>query len=94
MVQCMETWFLADKATLAQYYGNGFKQSALPPNPTIEVISRKDVFEGLVRATAATRKGQYHKTRHAFDILERLDPEAVRQQSPHAAALFATLLGK
>jgi hypothetical protein len=94
MVQCMETWFLADKATLAHYYGNGFKQSALPPNPMIEAITKEDVFEGLDRATAATKKGQYHKTRHAFDILERLDPEAVRQQSPHAAAFFATLLGK
>jgi len=92
MVQCMETWFLADKAKLAEYYGDGFKQSALPPNLRIEAISKTDVFEGLHRATAATAKGSYHKTRHAFDILERLDPEAVRQHSPPAAALFATLL--
>jgi hypothetical protein len=92
MVQCMETWFLADKAVLAQYYGDGFRQSALPPNPIIEAISKTDVFEGLHRATAETTKGPYHKTRHAFEILERLDPEAVGRQSPHAAALFATLL--
>jgi len=92
MVQCMETWFLADKAVLAQYYGDGFRQSALPPNAAIEAISKRDVFEGLQRATATTKKGPYHKTRHAFDILARLDPEAVRQQSPYATALFATLL--
>jgi Domain of unknown function (DUF4276) len=94
MVQCMETWFLADKAILAQYYGHGFNQSALPPNPVIETIPKKDVVEGLKRATAATKKKQYHKTQHGFDILERLDPRTVEQHSPHASALFATLLGR
>jgi Domain of unknown function (DUF4276) len=94
MVQCMETWFLADKAKLAKYYGDGFKESALPQNPTVEAISKKDVFEGLRRATTATTKGSYHKTLHGFDILERLDPENVRQQSPHAARLFTFLLAR
>jgi Domain of unknown function (DUF4276) len=87
MVQCMEAWFLADKGKLAEYYGN-----ALPANPRVENISKKDIFDGLDRATAATIKGAYHKTRHAFEILERLDPGTVQQHSSHAAALFATLL--
>jgi hypothetical protein len=94
MVQCMEAWFLTDKAMLAQYYGDGFKQSALPPNPRIEEIPKGDVFDGLDRATVATSKGAYHKTRHGFDILERLDPGTVQQRSPFAAALFTILLMK
>jgi hypothetical protein len=88
----MEAWFLTDKVMLAQYYGDGFKQSALPANPKIEEISKGDVFNGLDRATVATSKGAYRKTRHGFDILERLDPAAVQQRSPFAAALFTLLV--
>ncbi len=91
MVQCMEAWFLADKAVLAEYYGNGFRQSALPQNPRIEEVSKRDVLHGLERATVETSKQAYHKTRHGFDILERLSPEAVRNGSPFAAALFEVL---
>lgn len=94
MVQCMEAWFLTDKANLADYYGNGFNQSALPRNPRIESIPKSDIFSGLDRATAATTKGGYHKTQHAFEILESLDSATVRQASPFADALFATLLAR
>jgi hypothetical protein len=91
MVQCMEAWFLTDKAALAGYYGNGFRQSALPRNPRIEEISKRDVLYGLERATVETTKQAYHKTRQGFDILERLSPIAVRDGSPFAAALFEIL---
>jgi len=94
MVQCMEAWFLADKAMLAWYYGDGFQESALPANPKIEEIAKRDVVHGLERATVATGKGCYHKTRHGFEILGRLDPEAVQRRSPLAYALFTALLAK
>jgi hypothetical protein len=92
MVQCMEAWFLADKTTLARYYGDGFRESALPRNPRIEEIPKREVAYGLRRATEATIKGPYHKTRHGFDLLGRLDPRAVRQRSPFADAFFMVLL--
>lgn len=91
MVQCMESWFLADKAMLARYYGDGFRQSALPGNFKIEEIPKEDVFNGLKRATAKTTKGTYHKTQHAFDILELLDATAVQDASRFAAELFNVL---
>jgi hypothetical protein len=94
MVQCMEAWFLADKSALAQYYGAGFKQSALPRNPNIEEIPKRDVMNGLDRATGDTSKGHYHKTKHGFDILERIDPRSVQQRSPYAGGLFTVLLAK
>lgn len=94
MVQCMEAWFLADKEMLARYYGGGFRKSALPPNPTIEEIPKVDVASGLDRATAGTAKGPYHKTRHGFEILERLDPYVVEEHSPFAERLFAVLRGR
>jgi hypothetical protein len=94
MVQRMEASFLADKTTLARYYGDGFKESSLSPNPKIEEIPKRDVMNGLDRATVTTSKGPFHKTRHGFEILERLDPDAVQQRSPFAAALFAVLIKK
>lgn len=88
MVQCMESWFLADRAALEAFYGQGFKASALPGNPCIEAISKRDVMEGLVLATKNTTKREYHKTRHGFAILEALDPAKVRDHSPYAKAFL------
>ncbi len=95
MVQCMESWFLADKKALANYYGQGFKEQALPPNPKIEKILRKDVMEGLDAATKASKtKGAYHKTRHGFEILGLIDPKKVANASPFADSLIKTLREK
>jgi len=94
MVQCMEAWFLADIPAVAGYYGRGFRASALPGNPDIERIPKRDMMDGLHDATRATGKGAYHKTRHGFDILERIDPGGVQRRSGHAAALFALLLAR
>jgi hypothetical protein len=94
MVQCMEAWFLADIPAVEQYYGHEFKASALPGNPNIEQISKPDVMNGLHNATRATGKGPYHKTKHGFDILERIDAASVRQRSVHADALCTLLLAK
>jgi hypothetical protein len=90
----MEAWFLADKAALAEYYGDGFTESALPGNPEIERIPKRDVQTGLDKATRRTGKGTYHKTRHGFDVLTCLNPEVVRARSKFAAELFDVLLAK
>ena len=76
IVQCMESWFLADKEILAAFFGVGFKPSALPANTSIEQISKQDVLEGLKKATrACEKKGEYGKGRHSFKILAKLSPE-------------------
>lgn len=62
MVQCMETWFLADRDALATFYGQGLTAGALPKRADIENVSKKDVMDGLSRATRNTEpKGQYQK---------------------------------
>lgn len=94
MVQCMEAWFLADKAALAKYYGKKFKASALPTNPKIEEIPKREVLSGLAGATKETQKGPYHKTKHGFDLLECIDPAAVRKASGHADALIELILAR
>ena len=92
MVQVMEAWFLADQHALADYYGQGFLAASLPRQPNIELISKKDVFRALEHASKSTKtKGAYHKTKHGFDLLERIDPDLVRVASAHAERLLALL---
>lgn len=92
MVQCMEAWFLADKNTLAKYFGDGFNRNALPRQAKVESISKRDIEHGLRNATRQCKpKGQYSKRRHSFAILGRLNPERVTAASPHAKRLIRTL---
>lgn len=95
MVQCMETWFLADKDSLAAFFGNGFNSNALPKQPDIENISKDDVTSSLKKATTrCAPKGVYHKGNHSFAILAQLNPNKVTEASPHAKRLVETLLDK
>lgn len=93
MVQTMETWIVADSKALKSYYGQGFRESALPRNRNLEEVSKKDVAEGLTRATEQTQKGAYHKIRHARHLLQRIEPATVRQRCGHCERLFTTLKG-
>jgi hypothetical protein len=93
MVQCMESWFLADASTLATFYGQGFQASALPKNPNIEAVAKQDVFRALEAATRQVKsKGTYSKGGHSFAILALIDPAKVRAASPYAERLAVTLL--
>lgn len=95
MVQCMEAWFIADKPALLAYYDGGFREASLPNNPRIEQVSKADVMAGLEAATRNTKtKGAYHKTKHGFDLLGRIDPHRVRAASPRAAAFISALLAQ
>lgn len=94
MAQTMEAWLVVDQAALANFYKQGFIQNALPQNPRVEEIPKKDLFDGLHKATEKTQKGRYHKTIHAPEILKRLDVAKVRQAAPHCERLFKTLTEK
>ena len=94
MVQCMETWFLADKEALAGYFGDDFNMNSLPGRLEVEAISKSDIEAGLKAATRQCKKGQYDKGSHSFGILTELDPDKVTSGSPHAKRLISTLLKK
>ena len=91
MVQCMETWFLADKECLRDFFGNDFNDNALPRNPDIESVEKKQLFEALENATRHTQKGKYGKSAHSFKILELLNPDNIFRQSKWAKRLKETL---
>ena len=95
MVQVMESWFLADRDVLAGFYGQGFTPGSLPGQLNVELISKKDVLDGLSNASRNTKtKGEYHKTRHGFDLLGLIDPALVRAASIHAERLVTVLQGE
>ena len=91
MIQTMETWLVADTEALSNYYGQNFKQSVLPSANTLETIPKAEISQGLKRATKATQKGEYHKIRHASELLKRIDSSKVRQRCPSCDRLFNTV---
>lgn len=96
MVQCMESWFLADRERLKDFFGHGFRDSALPPaaNP-VETIAKTAVLDSLKEATRHCQpKGQYGKGDHAFKLLAQLDPAKVVAASPWANRFVDTLKQK
>ncbi len=92
MVQCMEAWFLADREALTEFYGQGFLAGSLPGQPDIEQIPKRSLLPALRHASKQTTKGPYDKTRHAFALLARIDPQKVRGASDHAGRLFDVLI--
>ena len=92
MVQVMESWFLADKRELADYFGQRFVPNALPQGTDIEDIRKDDVLDGLKKASRRTTK-RYKKGRDSFEILRRLDASLVTAACPHAKWLIDALQG-
>ena len=66
MVQAMEAWFHADKTTLQEYFGQGFRVASLKQRPDIDNIPKADLFAGLQAATkGCLKKGEYSKGQHS-----------------------------
>jgi Domain of unknown function (DUF4276) len=88
MVECMESWFLADPEALAAFYGQGFNENALPKSAP-EQVAKTDVYSALDRATRPTKtKGRYGKGTHSFKLLATLDPAKVCAACPAAKRFF------
>lgn len=91
MAQTMETWMVADPDALAEYYGKGFRATALPRRPDLESVPKKDIERRLERATQNTKKGRYHKIHHASALLTRLNADTVRARCSHCGRFLQTL---
>lgn len=92
MVECMESWFIADAGSLAAYFGQGFAPNALPRRRDSEAISKATIFGALAEATKACKtKAAYGKGAHSFEILARIDPAPVMAASPWARRFIDAL---
>lgn len=83
MVQQMESWFLADKERLAEYFGAGFNVKKLPQAANVEGIDRHDVIKAIELQAGHSKRGGYRKGADQATILGMLRPEFVRQASFH-----------
>jgi len=93
MVQCMESWLLADREALKAFFGQGYREKRLPAvgNP-VESLSRQALQRALVEATKDCKtKASYGKGEHSFRLLARIDPQKVANACPSAARFVATL---
>jgi Domain of unknown function (DUF4276) len=81
MTTCMETWVVADRATLAEHYGPDLQESALPSLQNLEGRPRDAIQTAL---THATRKcgNAYSKGKRSFEVLGQLDPATLSKYLP------------
>lgn len=96
MVQCMESWFLADRETLKAFFDPGFSANALPAaaNP-IESVAKLAVYDALDRSTHACKsKGAYGKGQHSFKLLAAINPAKVTAACPWAKRFVDCLKAK
>ncbi|MCB1832523.1 MAG: DUF4276 family protein [Geminicoccaceae bacterium] len=86
MTQIMESWFLADRDVLKAFFGQGFKENALPAtNNAIEGIAKQQVYAALAQATSNCKtKTAYGKGEHSFRLLANVDPAKITRASPWA----------
>jgi hypothetical protein len=94
MVQIMESWFLADIDALRAYYGNGLQEKNLKGNPTVENRPKDDVYSGLTSATKGTKRGEYHKTKHAPALLAAIDVSLVRAAALNCDRMFRIIMSR
>jgi hypothetical protein len=88
MVEVMEAWFLADPEALGRFYGRNATLSALPGTQDVESIPKARVMTALKELTRTTKKGKYHKTVHAPEILKQLNTERVRKAAKNCNRMF------
>ena len=92
MATCMETWIVTDQTALAEFFGQHFQRTALPPLPQIEQQSRQKVQQTLEHATRNCGKDRrYAKGKKSFEVLAALDPAVLEKHLPHFRRLVATL---
>lgn len=92
VVECMENWFLADRATLKQFFGQHFQENVLPSiERPIEAISKDEVYRCLKNASRSSDKGVYQKGEHSFKLLALIDPQLAVAASAWAKRFIMVL---
>lgn len=95
MVQCMESWFVGDRAGFIAYYSKGNRRcdpTKIPVVTDIEPLAKTRVLSDVKAASAPSGMSiDYSKGSRSFDILAQIDPEQVAKTSYHVQRLFCRL---
>jgi len=95
MVQCMETWIVADRDAVEHFFGQDFNKGALPPVNDLEKRPKDDVQAALENATRRCgRDREYRKGKRSFQLLGQLDPETLKKLLPHFSLFCECLNNK
>ena len=90
MTTCMETWIVADIATLRTHYMQGFQERALPALDNLEQRGRDEIQSALARATHNCTNA-YAKGKRSFAVLAQLNPAVLESRLPSFARMKAIL---
>lgn len=91
MITCMETWFIADREALKDFFKGCWNDKALPKWTNLEKVERKKAFAALEKATATCGDRQYAKGKVSFELLKVIDPKKIADTIPSAKALLDRL---
>ncbi|MFH1417905.1 MAG: DUF4276 family protein [Planctomycetota bacterium] len=95
VVQCMETWCVADRKALGDFFGQHLQKSALPKLNDLERQAKDDIQNKLNNATRKCGKGrEYKKGKRSFELLTKLDPNVLKEHLPHFKTLCKVLANK
>lgn len=95
MVQCMETWCVADRNALIRFFGQKFNANALPPDTKLEIRSKDDILQALVSATRSCGNNRkYEKGKRSFELVGELDAQTLRNRLPHFNRLCTLIESK
>jgi hypothetical protein len=83
MVQCMETWLIADVESLKRQLGHGFSTTPFKHWPKLEDVAKTAVLEALSKATHEC-KNRYAKGAVSFELLGNTSPAKVAAACLHA----------
>ena len=81
MTTCMETWIIADHQTLESQFGQCLQVSALPTLNALEDKGRGAIQGALEHATRNCG-GPYAKGKKSYELLGKLDPDAIEPLLP------------
>lgn len=92
MTTCMETWIVADRESLRSHYKASLQESALPALHDLEKVAREKVLSSLVQATRDC-SNCYRKSKRSYEVLAKLNPDALRKHLPAFARMVRILTG-
>jgi hypothetical protein len=96
MVQCMESWLIADPAALKAFFGQGFRENKLPATASsVEQVATAQLYSALANATKDCKTmAQYGKGEHSFKLLGKIDAAKVTAACPWASRFVSELKKK